>query len=253
MDSVRNSQRLGRFVDEWLGRAGYRGVVGVAGLRRVYDGLMSVQQRRLEELCSDRFQGLLEDGSVICVGIAYPGRAIDCIDVRLSDGSVDKRAWNVYAGEYRRLNGYLDALCSELAGVFDGVAVPATVEGVSVRRVEDYYGLAVSHRVVAVEAGLGWRGKSELVVNGRFGCALRFASVITGVPLVRSERAEGSCEDCKACLEVCPFLRNKDELENYRENCRRYIVGLGLTSAVCGKCVKACVRKGKFADKSKLS
>jgi epoxyqueuosine reductase QueG len=253
MESVGNSRRLEEFVGERLRRIGHDGVVGVAELKKVYGELMPVQKRRLVDLCGKGFRGLLKCGSVICVGIAYPERAIDCIDVRLSGGSPDREAWNVYADEYRRINGYLNAIACEISCQFGGVAVPATVENVVVRSVEDYYGLAVSHRVVAENAGLGWRGKNELVVNERFGCALRFASVITGAPLVRSGRVEGSCGDCEACLEVCTFLRNKDRLENYRESCRRYIVRLGLRSAVCGKCVRACYRQGKFAGRFKLS
>ena len=253
MESVRNSRRLRIFVSERLKRIGYLGIVGVADLKSVYDALMPIQKRRLEDLCGGRFQGLLDSGSVICVGIAYPERAIDCIDIRLSDGSADKDAWNVYADEYRRINGYLNAISSDVSDHFGGVAIPATVERVAVKKVEDYYEMTISHRVVAENAGLGWRGKNELVVNEKFGCALRFASIITSLPLIRSKRAEGSCGDCEACLEVCPFLRNKDRIENYRESCRKYIVRLGLRSAVCGKCVKACYRQGKLANKFRLS
>lgn len=253
MESVRNSRRLEMFVCERLTQIGYGGVVGVADLGKVYDELMPVQKRRLEDLCGDHFPDLRKNGSLICIGIAYHEYAIDCIDVRLSDGSADKDAWNIYANEYRKINGYLNAISSDISDHFGGVAIPATVEGVAAKKVENYYEMAISHRVVAENAGLGWRGKNELVVNERFSCALRFASVITDAPFVRSGRIEGSCGDCEACLEVCPFLRDKDRIENYRESCRKYIVRLGLKSAVCGKCVKACYRQGKLANRFRLS
>ena len=52
----------------------------------------------------------MKDGSIICIGIAYPEHAIDCIDVRLNDGTVDKDAWNVYAREYHKINSLLNKI-----------------------------------------------------------------------------------------------------------------------------------------------
>jgi hypothetical protein len=48
------------------------------------------------------------------------------------------------------------------------------------------------------------------------------------------------------------FLANKDRLENYREQCRRYIVSLGLEHEVCGKCIKACYRGSVHRDAFRL-
>ncbi|MBO3803113.1 MAG: hypothetical protein JTT11_04450, partial [Candidatus Brockarchaeota archaeon] len=97
------------------------------------------------------------------------------------DGKVDKARWNEYAREYEEINGQLDSIARNVAETFGGVPVPATLGGLvgKVAKVEDYYPLTISHRVVAEHAGLGWRGKNGLVVNERYGCALRFASIIT--------------------------------------------------------------------------
>ena len=249
VERAHNSQRLGFFFSEKLAEIGYDGVIGVADLKKVCEELMPIQRRKLEKLCSDHFHGLHRNGSIICIGIAYPRHAIDCIDIKLSNGTVDKRAWNVYASEYHRLNSFLNTISTDISDHFDGVAIPATVEGIAVNNVEDYYEMTVSHRVIAENAGLGWRGKNELVINEKFSCALRFASVITSLPLVHAKKAEVSCGNCKACLEVCSFLRNKDRLKNYRESCRRYIVQLGLKGEVCGRCIKACYRRSMFSSR----
>ncbi|MBO3803114.1 MAG: hypothetical protein JTT11_04455, partial [Candidatus Brockarchaeota archaeon] len=55
-----------------------------------------------------------------------------------------------------------------------------------------------------------------------------------------------------ACLDACSILKNKDRLEDYRENCRLFIKSLGLEQEVCGKCVAACYRKGAFEGRFKL-
>jgi epoxyqueuosine reductase len=247
-----NSQRLRNFFDMELGEIGYDGVVRVAEFRQVYCDLMPIQRSKLEDFCHGQLKILMKKGSIVCIGIAYPEHVIDCIDVRLDDGTIDKKAWNIYAREYHKLNRLLNEISKGIADRFEGIPIPATVEGIAVRNVEDYYRMTISHRVIAENAGLGWRGKNELIVNEKFSCALRFASVITNLPLIHGEKVGVSCGECKACLDACPFLKNKDRLDNYRESCRRYIIQLGLEGAVCGKCIKACYRKSIFSSRFKL-
>jgi epoxyqueuosine reductase QueG len=251
MERARNSQRVETIFSE-LAKIGYEGVVGATAFRVVYARLNPVQKNRLKDICGRRFQHLRKDGSIICVGIAYPERVIDCIDVRSSDGTIDRNSWNVYAREYHRLNVFLNDISKGLAERFDGIRIPATIEGIAVTNVEEYYGRTVSHRVIAENAGLGWRGKNDLIVNSRFSCALRFASVIVDLPLVHGKKARSTCGECQACLETCSFLRDKNRLENYRENCRKYIAKLGLEGEVCGKCIKACYRHSIFSNEFKL-
>lgn len=165
MERAQNSQRVKSFFSQRLTEIGYHGVIGAAAFEKVHDELSPVQRSRLTDLCGEQFENLQKNGSIICIGIAYPGRVIDCIDVRLVDGSVDEDAWNVYAKEYHRLNRFLNEISRNLAEAFDGISVSATVEGIAVDNVEEYYEKTISHRVVAENAGLGWRGKNELIVN----------------------------------------------------------------------------------------
>ena len=252
MEKTQNFQTIKSFFNNKLAETDYNGVFGVADFKKVYHDLMPVQRSKLESICGNQFQILMKNGSIICMGIAYPEHVIDCIDVKLDDGTVDKDAWNTYAKEYHKLNKLLNTISEDIANHFRGIPIPATIEKISVKNVEDYYGKTISHRVVAENAGLGWRGRNELIVNEKFSCALRFASVITNLPLIHGEKVGSSCGECKACLEACSFLKNKDKLENYRENCRRYSVQVDLEGEVCGKCVKACYRYSTFSSRFKL-
>jgi len=256
MEKEQNFQRIKGYFEGKLAKIGYDGVFGVAGFEKVYRDLMPIQRSKLEDICRDQFHNLMKNGSIICVGIAYPERVIDCIGV-MSGDTIDTDTWNIYAREYQELNKLLNTISKCIADRFGGIPMLATMEGVAdkVTSVEDYYGMTVSHRVIAENAGLGWRGKNELIVNKNYSCTLRFASIITDLPLTQGEKVETSCGACNACLEVCPFLRNKERLKNYRENCRRYIMGLmglGLVDEVCGRCIKACYRDSIFKDTFKL-
>ncbi len=226
--------------EEEASRRGLRGVLGIAAFDSVYSTLLPIQKELLKGLCGDKFDGLMGNGSFICIAYAYPDAVIHGIAVE-KGGSFDKERWNEYARWYRPLNDALNGTAERLARETDDVALPATVAwGTDVSHVEDYYRLAVSHRVAAEQAGIGWRGKNELIVNPRYGCAIRLASTATALPLERTTESYEGCGDCHSCLDACQFLRRKDSLENYREQCRRYITALELEAEVCGKCIKAC-------------
>lgn len=212
---------------------GKEGIMGVASFQEVFNNLMPIQQKKLTKLGTGK--------SLIVLGVFHSHEAIESIYMR-KNGKTDYKAWNIYAREYHELNALLNNAARVIADYVTGVPIPATLEGVASRinRVEDYYALTISQRVGAELSGVGWRGKNELIVTKERGCALRFASVICPVTLPSGKKMENSCSDCIECLKVCPFLKKKQILKNYREQCRRFIVALGLDADVCGKCVKAC-------------
>jgi len=245
MTQERNLARIMELFGEESARHGLEGALGVAAYKAVYDALHPFQQERLREISGDPFDALMDAGSFISIAFAYPEEAIDAIAVE-RDGEFDRDLWNFYAAEYDRLNDALNRTAERLAREGGGFSVLATTHGIStvVTHVEDYYPITVSHRVAAEQSGVGWRGKNELIVNPVHSCAVRLASIVTELPLPRSTPIEERCGECRACLDACPFLANKEKLENYREQCRRYIVSLSLDGEVCGKCIKACYRVG---------
>lgn len=248
MEGKRNLENICEVFDGEASRLELRGVLGITGIESVYNSLLPVQQELLKGICGERFKVLLRNGSVVSIAYAYPDKAIDAIAVKKGD-AFDKDKWNTYARWYRPLNEALNDTAKALAEETDGIAIPATVAWIDdVKHVEDYYGMAVSHRVAAEQAGTGWRGKNELVVNPRYGCAIRLASVVTVIPLERTHASYEGCGGCRSCLEACPFLGQKETLDNYREQCRRYINALGLVAEVCGKCIKACTNSSTFKD-----
>ncbi|MBU7044255.1 MAG: hypothetical protein HXS47_11740 [Theionarchaea archaeon] len=209
------------------------GICGVASYDEVLHGLLPVQQKNLLAAGVGK--------SVMVVGVFHSPWVIEKINIR-THGKIDRTAWNIYAREYHTLNALLNETVNVLAEYTGGYPIPATRENTTqhINRVEDFYNLCISHRVAAELAGLGWRGKNELIVTEKQGCAVRFASVICPDEFLPDEKMENRCGECTACIRVCPYLRKKTKLKNYREQCRRFIISLGLEGDVCGKCVKAC-------------
>lgn len=248
-----NIETVRRDLEAEASMHGLKSVLGVAPFREVHEGLLPVQRTKLREIAGERFDSFMEVGSFISIAFAYPEEAIDAIAVEIG-GGFDLDTWGFYSDWYDRLNQALNETSSSMAERIGGISIPATTTGIAtkIEHVENYYPLVVSHRVAAELSGVGWRGKNELIVNPKYSCAIRLASIITEMPLERTEPLQDGCEDCTACLDACPFLANKDRLENYREQCRRYIVSLGLEHEVCGKCIKACYRGSVHRDAFRL-
>ncbi len=234
-------------------RRGLKHAVGVAPFEAVHGALMPVQKTRLGEIADGAFERMLAGGSVVSIAYAYPDYAIEAV-AQGRERAWDMGRWNVYARAYMRLNRALNETSAAIAAEIGGIAIPATVEGLSsqVSHVEGYYAQRVSHRVAAELSGVGWRGRNELIVNPRFGCAIRLASVLTTAPITRTPPSTRGCGECRACLDACRFLDHKGKLDNYREQFRRYLVYLNLEDEVCGKCVKACLRESLYADQFRL-
>lgn len=62
-----------------------------------------------------------------------------------------------------------------------------------------------SHKMAATLSGLGWIGKSDLLITPRFGAAVRWTTVLTDAPLeCGTPITESRCGSCTACVEICP-------------------------------------------------
>ncbi len=249
-EAEENTRELHRVFQKLLDEENENGDLGVTSFRVVYDELMEVQKDKLRGITGNQFENLYKSGSIICIGVAYQDPFIDHINEE-KDGEVDYPQWNLYAREYDRINHVLNRMAPAIATRFSGIPLKATIGGNigKVEHVWDYWPMVISHRVVAENAGIGWRGKNQLIIHERFSCAIRFASIITTVPLLHGKRLNSMCDDCTACEDACGFIRHRESLPDYRENCHRYIQFLkskGIEKDVCGKCIRACYRNSKF-------
>jgi epoxyqueuosine reductase QueG len=253
MSASENLRRIEATLATESDKRGLRHAMGVSPFKAVHDKLLPAQKETLLGIVDGSFDRLMHDGSVISIAYAYKPYAIEAIAPG-SEGHWDKNKWNIYSRAYERLNTALNETSAIIAGVVGGIAIPATVEGISkkVDTVEEYYATRISHRVPAELSGVGWRGKHELIIHPRYGPAIRLASVLTTQPITRTPPQTQTCGDCHACQDACKFLQHKDKLDNYREQCRRYLNYLGLEDEVCGKCIKACMKYSHYAPQFKL-
>ena len=184
-------------------------------------------------------------------------RAIS-IGIRLLDGIVDgllrhedRATVFTYRALYNSVNSRLDHIALLLAKRiqdegFSAFPIPAsqTIDSEKLRGV-------ISHKLPASLAGLGWIGKSCLLITPEYGPRVRFATILTDAPLDAGSPIGERCGDCRECVDTCPvraFTGAKFDPSEPREArfnarlCREYgrkreeKLGEGL----CGLCVYVC-------------
>lgn len=110
-----------------------------------------------------------------------------------------------------------------------------------------------SFKFAAVNAGLGWIGKNDVLITERYGPRVRLSAVLIdhefpcGTPVTESK-----CGDCHLCVDVCPYKalsgetwninsRRNDIIDYQLCNEKRsfFIQKLGRKSS-CGLCLVVC-------------
>ncbi|MBI5076082.1 MAG: epoxyqueuosine reductase [Nitrospirae bacterium] len=159
-----------------------------------------------------------------------------------------------YAQHYREINAKLDGITAALVAWikeqgFSVTAVPASC-------ITDEGNLLgnISHKAVARMAGIGWQGKSLLIVSPEYGPRIRLATVLTDMPLVTDRPLKNRCGKCTECSKACPASAIRNVLANDRYESRdealhfsrcvektlEFSTRPGIGARICGVCVKAC-------------
>ena len=122
-----------------------------------------------------------------------------------------------------------------------------------------------SNKMAAHLSGLGWIGKSCLLVTPEVGPRARWASVLTEAPLAATGQAmDERCGTCEQCVEACPpkaFTGQPFRREEPREarfaahKCQQYFSEMRekMSGAVCGLCLYICPHGRKGAPQKKLA
>lgn len=184
----------------------------------------------------------------VSIGIALLNPIVD---------QLPNRAQTAVAIEYRHhaydvINERLDSIASRLGSAlqkegYRAYPVPAS------KRVDDERICAIfSHKLAAHLAGIGWIGKSCLLITPNAGPRVRLVTVLTDAPLKPTgQPMEEQCGDCQECVQVCPvgafsgrpFREDEPREARYdARKCESYHKELErkLGIGVCGMCLYVC-------------
>ncbi len=198
------------------------GVADVAPLRDSFN-----------EMAPEAIDGL---DRAVCVGYHLSDRVLE---------DVKDRPTHLYYFHYRRVNLLLDDLTLKLTASIQGEGYEALPIPASQVIDWDNQTAHVSHKHVAVEAGLGWIGRNNLLVTPDHGSRVRLGTVLTDMPLPTDSPLEEDCGECRACIDDCPADAIKEDPADFEhiacyEKIREMIKEVNIGQNVCGICIRAC-------------
>jgi len=181
-------------------------------------------------------------------------RAIS-IGIRLSDeiiNKITKGPTKAYAELYRETNAKLNKIAIQTVKQlerksFKTLRIPAS-QTVNHQKLFGKF----PHKTAAILSGLGWIGKSALLISFEHGPRIRFATILTNAPLSADKAQETSnCGSCKTCVVTCPAEAITGELWFFGEPrnkifnahaCNKHlkIQEQRVGETICGICVAVC-------------
>lgn len=184
----------------------------------------------------------------ISLGITLPNAIVDQLPSR-SERAI---AISYRHHAYDVINQRLDSIASLISIFIQGkgykvLPVPAS----AIVDDEQLCGL-FSHKLGAHLSGLGWIGKSCLLITPMDGPRVRWTTILTDAPLNPNDKTiKGRCGNCNECVYICPVKAftgksfNESEPREARYNARKcdeYFKALEKIGKprVCGMCLYVC-------------
>jgi epoxyqueuosine reductase len=167
-----------------------------------------------------------------------------------------------YYSHYRQINEELSLISGKICADLNanGIATINMPPTVSTEALDTIYFKTLrtdlSHKMVATRAGLGWIGKTDLLITRQFGPRLRLTSILLKERVASETKPidKSKCGTCRICVDVCPAHAANGiswNISTDREKffdpwkCRNQCAEFGRTrlsmnARVCGMCVAAC-------------
>jgi len=175
-------------------------------------------------------------------GIALGKRLLDAVMEEIKD-----KPTTLYFHHYRQLNFFLDRgafLLSSRIQDLGYLALPIPASQITDWKKQESH---VPHKKIGYLAGLGWLGRSNLLVNPDMGSRFRLVTILTDMPLTTDKPLEQDCGSCRACINVCPAKAIHEDVADFdhwmcfdklKEFRNSGVVG----QHICGVCIRACPR-----------
>jgi len=198
----------------------------------------------------------------------YPYRYAVVIGKKLDDSIIDgieDGPTMPYYELYKSTNDELNLITAQISRFLEQNGVPcvqikSTVQESDIpEEFAKTLRMNFSHKMAATRAGLGWIGKTDLLVSEKFGPRIRLATVLTnhrfenlGIPITESR-----CGKCNICVEECPAQAASGKSWNVsldrdkfydafkcRDMCRKLSMErLDKKISLCGICVCVCPQR----------
>ncbi|MBE0503281.1 MAG: epoxyqueuosine reductase [Desulfuromonadales bacterium] len=161
----------------------------------------------------------------------------------------------LYSQVYQQANALLDTIALRLCSWIEAQGGKALPIPASLPLDMVNFTSHLSAKAVANVAGLGWQGKSLLIITPEFGPRVRLATVLTDLSLLPDAPLKNRCGTCRACTEACvaQAIRNvnvefhyasREEALDFNKCADKLVREFKnlplIEKPICGICIKVC-------------
>ncbi|QHQ62940.1 epoxyqueuosine reductase [Anaerocolumna sedimenticola] len=109
------------------------------------------------------------------------------------------------------------------------------------------------HKKIAMLTGIGWIGKSNLLVTKEYGSAVCMCTVLTNAPLLSENRPfiDSQCKGCTKCIDICPA--NAIHGSAWEPGMNRDCIVDVYKCEGCLKCLISCPWTIKYMEKYRIN
>lgn len=157
--------------------------------------------------------------------------------------TIKDRPTLIYKHHYKTVNWILDQTAYHLVRFIEekgkrAIAIPAS-QTVDWETQKGH----ISHKKLAKEAGLGFIGRSGLLIHPIFGAQVRYVSILTDLNFEPDQISNADCGACRKCIEACPanaITADSVDLSCCLAQLKEFSKIRGIGQYICGICVKVC-------------
>jgi epoxyqueuosine reductase len=182
----------------------------------------------------------------ICIAVALNPKVISGIKIGPTAA---------YRAEYKKVNALLDELAQQMVLFLLKKGYKAKLRPATFEEDKAHLTAVLPHKTVATRAGIGWIGKSALLITREYGPAIRLVTVLTDAPVKPGKSIDKSlCTHCTHCVDACPAhahtgknweagmpreaLYDAFACREMTRNLSQKLIGEAIS--ICGLCITAC-------------
>lgn len=117
------------------------------------------------------------------------------------------------------------------------------------------------YKTIATKSGMGWIGRSSLLVTPEYGSAIALGGILTDMPLeFDTPITDSECDNCTNCQDACPVDAINPQKWNDKLNrsdiidieaCSEYIIDQYKAGLGCTKCMLECKMTQEYLKRLK--